>query len=248
VERLIGPHLLPVTKGADPTHYVRRFLTAALGMPIDTAEREAVDAQGTVTLFFHENKDRHGDPSNKVFGISNCHVLRKHTTVDYKFKGTGAPPQYVRLAGFRRFQRGLDKIRTRISDYGSDAELLAREIAELEVKLGSEDPEVATVIAHDFRTSFLLCLYIFLDSFTLKPPHSFISHLISRHQDCIQLLREIDKDKMGIYKGINHALYLCLETHGFSELSIGRPSKDIIPKQDPLHLVSTRRTMLWQLP
>jgi len=53
---------------------------------------------------------------------------------------------------------------------------------------------------------------------------------------------------MNIYKGINHALHLCLEMHSFSKLSIGRPSKDVIPKQDLLHLVSTRRTMLWQLP
>ena len=36
------------------------------------------------------------------------------------------------------------------------------------------------VIAHDFRTTFLLCLYILLDSFTFKPPHSFISHHTSR--------------------------------------------------------------------
>ena len=89
--------------------------------------------------------------------------------------------------------------------------------------------EVSIVIAHDSRTPFLLCLYIFLDSFTFKTPHSFISHLISRHQDCIRLLKEIDKDKMGIYKGINHALHLCLESHGFSELGIRRPPKDVIP-------------------
>jgi len=80
--------------------------------------------------------------------------------------------------------------------------------------------EVVLVIAHDFRTTFLLCLYILLDSFTFKSPHSFISHHTSRHQDRIRLLREIDKDKMGIYKGINHALHLCFETHGFAELGI----------------------------
>jgi len=79
---------------------------------------------------------------------------------------------------------------------------------------------VASVIAHDFRTSSLLCLYIFWTLLPSRPPHSFISHLISRHQDRIRLLREIDKDKMSIYKGTNHALHLCLETHGFSELGI----------------------------
>ncbi len=43
---LTGPHLLRVTDNINPTRYVRRFLTAVLGMPIATAEREAADAQG----------------------------------------------------------------------------------------------------------------------------------------------------------------------------------------------------------
>ncbi|KAJ6463355.1 hypothetical protein C8R45DRAFT_1055836 [Mycena sanguinolenta] len=102
VERLSGPPLLRDTDGINPTHHVRRFLTTALSMPITISER-----QGSVTLFFHENKDKHGDPSAKVFGISNCHVLRKDTTVTYEFKGADAPPQHVRLAGLR----GLDEIR-----------------------------------------------------------------------------------------------------------------------------------------
>jgi hypothetical protein len=100
VEKLSGPHLLRVTDDTHPTHYVRRLLAAALGIPIATAEREAADAQGSVALFFHENKDKRGAPSAKVFGVSNCHVLRKDTTVDYEFKGAGAPRQHVRLAGF----------------------------------------------------------------------------------------------------------------------------------------------------
>jgi hypothetical protein len=143
VEKLSGPHLLRVTDDTNPTHYVRRFLTAALGMPIATAEREAADAQGSVTLFFHENKDKRGAPSAKVFGVSNCHVLREDTTVEYEFKGAGAPPQHVRLAGFRRFQRGLDEIKACVGGYGTDADLLAREIVELEAKPKSEDPEEA---------------------------------------------------------------------------------------------------------
>jgi len=53
---------------------------------------------------------------------------------------------------------------------------------------------------------------------------------------------------MSIYKGIDHALHFRLKTHGLSELGIRRPPKDVVPQQDPLHLVSTRRTMLWQLP
>ncbi|KAH9179857.1 hypothetical protein EDB89DRAFT_1900916 [Lactarius sanguifluus] len=103
--------------------------------------REAADAQGSVTLFFHENKDKRGAPSAKVFGVSNCHVLREDTTVEYEFKGAGAPPQNVRLAGFRRFQRGLDEIKACVGGYRTDADLLAREIVGLEAKPKSEDPE-----------------------------------------------------------------------------------------------------------
>ena len=55
-------------------------------------------------LFFHENKDKSGAPSIKVFCVSNCHILREDITVDYEFKGAGAPPQHVRLAGFHRLQ------------------------------------------------------------------------------------------------------------------------------------------------
>ncbi|KAI0254466.1 hypothetical protein BJV78DRAFT_1152216 [Lactifluus subvellereus] len=143
VEKLSGPHLLRVTDDTNPTHYVRRFLTAALSMPIATAEREAADTQGSVALFFHENRDKLGAASAKVFGVSNCHVLREDTTVEYEFKGAGAPAQHVRLAGFRRFQRGLDEIKACIGGYGIDADLLTREIVELEAKPKSEDPEEA---------------------------------------------------------------------------------------------------------
>jgi hypothetical protein len=143
VERLSGPHLLHVTDDTNPTRYVRRFLTAALGMPIGTAEREDADAQGSVTLFFHENKDKRGAPSAKVFGVSNCHVLREDATIEYEFKGAGAPPQHVRLAEFCRFQRGLHEIKACVSGHGTDADLLAREIVELEARPKSEDPDEA---------------------------------------------------------------------------------------------------------
>ncbi|ETW75104.1 hypothetical protein HETIRDRAFT_481777 [Heterobasidion irregulare TC 32-1] len=141
VEKLSGPHLLRITDNTNPTHYVRRFLTAALGMPIVAAEGEATDAQGSATLFFHENKDKHGNPSTKLFGISTCHVLREATTTTYEFRGAGAPLRHVRLAGFHRFQRGLDEIKACIGGYGTDADLLAREAVELEAKPKSEDPE-----------------------------------------------------------------------------------------------------------
>ena len=52
VERLLGPPLRVAGK-TNPTHYLRRFLSAMLGMPISTAEREDADAQGSVAMFFH---------------------------------------------------------------------------------------------------------------------------------------------------------------------------------------------------
>ncbi|KAK7453937.1 hypothetical protein VKT23_011449 [Stygiomarasmius scandens] len=143
VEKLSGPALLRVTDDTDPTHYIRRFLTAGLGMPIVTAGREDDDAQGSVALFFHENKDRQGNASTRVFGVSNCHVLREKTNVNYEFKGAGAPRQLVRVAGFHRFQRGISEIRACISSHGIIADLLTREIVGLEAKPKSEDPDEA---------------------------------------------------------------------------------------------------------
>jgi hypothetical protein len=141
VETLAGPHLLRVTLDTDPTYYVRRFLTAALGMPIATKEREDDDAQGSVAFFFHENKTKRDQPSARVWGVSTRHVLRKTTTDDYQFKGAGAPPQLVRVNGSRRFQRGVNEIKALIGVYGSDAEHLATEIVALEQQLASNDPD-----------------------------------------------------------------------------------------------------------
>lgn len=142
VEKLAGPALLSVaTNRANPTHYVRRPFTARLGMPIATKERETADAQGSVAFFFHENKTKNAEPSARVLGVSNDHVLRGDTTVDYEFKGAGAPRQYVRVAGFRRFQRVLDETNDLIAKNDSEAKEIASEIVCLEEKPQSADPE-----------------------------------------------------------------------------------------------------------
>ncbi|KAI6147674.1 hypothetical protein BKA82DRAFT_1003578 [Pisolithus tinctorius] len=111
-------------------------------MPIASAEREATDTHGGVALFFRENEDDDGDPSAKVFAVTNCHILRKDTIITYEFKGAGAPRQHVRLAGFHRFQHGLDEIKDCISGCGFNADLLAREIVQLEAKPESDDQEL----------------------------------------------------------------------------------------------------------
>ncbi|EJD45769.1 hypothetical protein AURDEDRAFT_144875 [Auricularia subglabra TFB-10046 SS5] len=74
-------------------------------MPIAAKETEADDSQGSVSFFFHENRDKDGAPSNKVFGVSNKHVLCNVTTVDYEFKGGAAPRRFVRVCGDRRYKR-----------------------------------------------------------------------------------------------------------------------------------------------
>ncbi|KAF8463777.1 hypothetical protein DFH94DRAFT_857962 [Russula ochroleuca] len=131
LQRLAGPPLLRHVGSNNATHYVRRFLTALLGIPLATGGMEEEDAQGTLTLWFHENKDKHGDPSDKVYGVSNCHVLRKDTTVEYEHRD-GAPKDQVRVCGMRRFQRGLDEIKKVVSDHGILVDLWAREIVELQ--------------------------------------------------------------------------------------------------------------------
>ena len=91
-QRLSGPPLMRHFGSNNATHYVRRFLTALLGIPLATDGMEEEDAQGTLTLWFHENKDKYGNPTDKVYGVSNCHVLRKDTTVEYEQRG-GAPKE-----------------------------------------------------------------------------------------------------------------------------------------------------------
>jgi hypothetical protein len=46
VETLSGPPLLRATLNNNPTYYLRRFLTTALGMPITAKEREADELRG----------------------------------------------------------------------------------------------------------------------------------------------------------------------------------------------------------
>jgi hypothetical protein len=131
LQRLGGPALMSHVGSTNPTHHVRRFLTALLGIPLGTQGMEKDDSQGTLTLWFHENKDKNDDPSNNVYGVSNCHVLRKNTAIDYEQK-RGASRDYVRVCGVRRFQRGLDEIKKAISDHSIRASDFTQEIDGLE--------------------------------------------------------------------------------------------------------------------
>lgn len=138
VEKLTGPPLLRVTNDTDPSYYVRRALTAALGMPIAAKEME-----GSVSFFFHENRDKNGAPSNKVFGVSNKHVLRKDTTVDYEHKGAAAPRQYIRVCGDRRYKRFMAETRALVNKNFDESLRLAEEVARLAEKPKSMDEDEA---------------------------------------------------------------------------------------------------------
>lgn len=173
VQKLSGPALLRVTQNTDPTYYVRRFLTAGLG--IATAEREDEDAQGSVAFFFRENKDQHGNPSSRVLAVSNCHVLRKNTSIPYKFKDSGTPPQHIRLAGSRRFQRGLNEIKAAIATHENDAGILVREIVELEAKLQSEDKDEAEEAVEALEAKRVLLAKAKRDNATLNAFHKEVS-------------------------------------------------------------------------
>ncbi|KAG8730191.1 hypothetical protein FRC10_002999 [Ceratobasidium sp. 414] len=106
LQRLAGPPLMRHVGSTDATHYVRRFLTPLHGVPLATQWMQNEDAQGTLTLWFHENKDKDGNPSDRVFGVSNCHVLRKNTTVQYKHR-SGALRDHVRVCeGSQRDHEG----------------------------------------------------------------------------------------------------------------------------------------------
>ncbi|KAL5523207.1 hypothetical protein ACEPAF_1474 [Sanghuangporus sanghuang] len=133
LQRLAGPALMRYVGSTNPTHHGWKQKTPRALSP----------------LWFHENKDKNGDPSYKVYGVSNCHVLRKNTTIDYEHKD-GAPKDFVRVCGVRRFQRGLDEIKKHISDHGIRADLYAREIDGLET-MENPDEEVVSEIAANRR-------------------------------------------------------------------------------------------------
>lgn len=133
--QLAGPALMRATDYIiDPTTYVRRIFTPALNVPLAAKEMEEEDTQGSLTLYFHEGKDKDGNPSDKVLGVSSCHVLRKNTDVDYEFKGPDASKNYVRVNGRRRFQQGLDDIRSSICRGGTLGNLFVRQIVMHEAK------------------------------------------------------------------------------------------------------------------
>ena len=102
-------------------------------------EMEDDDSQGSLAFFFHEGEDKRGNPSEKVFGVTNNHVARKATNVDYELGRSGAAKAYIRVCGSRRFQAMVNETRALIAKKVSAAKRLAEEIAALEAKPTAED-------------------------------------------------------------------------------------------------------------
>ena len=57
--------------------------------------------------------------------------------------GGGAPRQFVRVCGFRRFQLSTDEIRAEVTKNVAEVVRLAEEVVRLEAKPKSEDPDQA---------------------------------------------------------------------------------------------------------
>ncbi|KAF7974286.1 hypothetical protein HWV62_12422 [Athelia sp. TMB] len=107
VEALGGPPpMMRLVRDTDPTHYIRRALTAVSSVPLAAETLANSDAQGSLGLYFHEGKDRRGNTSKRVMGLTSNHVTSADTTQDYEHSGrAGAPQQFMRNCGSRRFQQ-----------------------------------------------------------------------------------------------------------------------------------------------
>jgi len=108
--KLAGLPLLPITSRHNPTAQAHFHLTTLLGMPIAPAKMEDMDGQGSVGFYFHENIDKHGNPSDKVLTVTNHHVLCKDDDKTYDFRATSSPCQQVCIYGSHCFQHGVNEI------------------------------------------------------------------------------------------------------------------------------------------
>ena len=141
VQPLVGPPpMMPVVHRTNPTHWIRRALTVLLGIPLAADELADQDAQGTLGLYFHEGRDRHGNKSKRVMAVTNKHVVSKDTTTDYQYSGLpGAPKQLIRNCGRHRFREIVDETNAMLTTKLDDVTVLSKQITELVAKLGSPD-------------------------------------------------------------------------------------------------------------
>ena len=144
VESLGGPPpMMRVAWDTDPTHYIRRALTAVLGVPLAAEALADSDAQGSLGLYFHEGKDRSGNTSKRVMCLTNKHVTSSDATKDYEYGRPGAPQQFMRNCSSRRFQQIVNETRALIATKLRDVEFFAERLAEMVAEPESEDEDAA---------------------------------------------------------------------------------------------------------
>ena len=144
--------MMRVAWDTDPTHYIRRALTAVLGFPLSAEALANSDAQGSVGLYFHEGKDRYGNKSKRVMCLTNKHVTSSNTTQDYEYsRHPGAPRQFMRNCGSRRFQQIVNETRALIATKLGDAKLFAEQLVEMVAKPNSQDEEEAAADEEDME-------------------------------------------------------------------------------------------------
>ena len=153
VERMVGPAMLSVAYDTDPTHYIRRALTAVLGVPLAAEEMAADDSQGSLGIYFHEGKDKKGDKSERVLAVTNKHVVSKVTSTDYELGRDGAAKQWMYVCGSRRFQHVVNETRALIAKNLSEASRLTKQLAGLLAKQPSEgDKKALKRLQRDLKT------------------------------------------------------------------------------------------------
>ncbi|CAE6475016.1 unnamed protein product [Rhizoctonia solani] len=134
-EPLTGPALMPSVEDTNPTQDIRHPFTALHGMSIATEDREAEDATGTISIYFHK-----GGGSDRVLGASCKHVVHADTKSNYKL---GDRKQQVRVNSMRKFQRALASIKYKVDANATEVVSITEHIERLQKEDQSEDEEVA---------------------------------------------------------------------------------------------------------
>ncbi|KAH9928025.1 uncharacterized protein BXZ73DRAFT_90688 [Epithele typhae] len=126
------PEMMPLADDTDPTHWIRRALTAVLGVPLAAQDMADLDSQGSLGLYFHRGKDGHGKKSKEVMGITNKHVVSRSLHADYEYGGQQSPrKQYLRNCGYRRFGQLLEETRALLGVKLNQATRFAAQLAKL---------------------------------------------------------------------------------------------------------------------
>ncbi|KAG8712164.1 hypothetical protein FRC09_020173 [Ceratobasidium sp. 395] len=134
------PPMMRVVRDTNPTHYIRRALTAVLGTSLAADRLADNDVQGSLGLYFHEGKTPNGQESTRVLALTNKHVTSKITTRDYNYgERSGVPRQYIRNCSRRRFEQVVNETRELIAKQLGDAGFLAEQLAEILAKPVSVD-------------------------------------------------------------------------------------------------------------